>query len=115
VDLDSRPFKSRVTNKWFNVILELNGLLCVSDNDTYHVKQNRLLPTGERLSKVEYDVIELENVTYLRDLRSHMMDSKFYDLNVVLNLKSVELNIVTLRPHLTQFLRELSSIANFSI
>ena len=78
-NLDSHPFKSWVTNKWLNVIMELNGLLCVCDNDTYHIQQKKLLPTGERLSNLEYNTVELKRITILKDVRSHMMDWKYYN------------------------------------
>lgn len=67
------PFTSRVTTKWLNVILDLNGVLCVSEDKRYHPIQNRVIETNDRYLDLVCVTIGIKRVTlrpyYKRFLR----------------------------------------------
>jgi len=102
------PLTSRLIRKWLNAILELNGLLCVSRNMTYHTRLHRFLSPGERVSDLEVDLAEVDRVSFLQELNSRMSGFSYYKGDGrVPKLVPMDLHVVTLRLHLLEFLREL--------
>jgi len=57
-----RPFTSRLTKKLLNVVLDLNGLLCVCDDVKYHIRERKLCSPDEVVPNAKHVTLEFNKV-----------------------------------------------------
>ena len=61
-DQDLRPFTSRLSEKWLNVVLDLNGVLCVCEDKRYHTKDQRFVKPEEVIPNLESFTVGVKKV-----------------------------------------------------
>ena len=73
-DVQYIPFESMVIEKWLNVILDLDGLLCTSKDVTYFVEEHCLKSLGTRSLKLKQMTLDFKDVIVRPGIRDFLWD-----------------------------------------